>query len=159
MVTSSLDVHVARTVRKLATKVSTTLTKKKQVKKVCFTNETVDLSGLGLYGKTEICLIEAHGGTQKSNKIHFRLDSGASLHVCSRKELMTNLRRLKEPLVVGTLSGFVLVNYIGNFVGLTETVLSVRLTNIAFDENLNQNMIVSTRLLADKGWSTKLLKD
>eukprot|EP00924_Labyrinthula_sp_SR-Ha-C_P015412 snap_masked-scaffold_71-processed-gene-0.23-mRNA-1 protein AED:1.00 eAED:1.00 QI:0/-1/0/0/-1/1/1/0/72 len=72
---------------------------------------------------------------------------------------MTNLRCLKEPLVVETLSGFVLVNYIEDFVGLTETGLSVRLTNVAFDENLNQNMIVSTGLLADKGWSTKFVKD
>eukprot|EP00924_Labyrinthula_sp_SR-Ha-C_P003340 snap_masked-scaffold_15-processed-gene-6.8-mRNA-1 protein AED:1.00 eAED:1.00 QI:0/-1/0/0/-1/1/1/0/411 len=133
--------------------------KKEQVKKVCSTKETVDLSGLGLYEKREICLIGAHGGTQKSNEIHFCLDSGASLHVCSRQELLTNLRRLKEPLVVETLSGFVLVNYIGDFVGLTETGLSVRLTNVTFDENLNQNMIVSTGLLADKDWSTKFVKD
>eukprot|EP00924_Labyrinthula_sp_SR-Ha-C_P001323 snap_masked-scaffold_7-processed-gene-19.63-mRNA-1 protein AED:1.00 eAED:1.00 QI:0/-1/0/0/-1/1/1/0/72 len=72
---------------------------------------------------------------------------------------MTNLRRLKEPLVVETLSGFVLVNYIGDFVGLTETGLSVRHKNVAFDENLNQNMVVSTGLLADKGWSTMFVKD
>eukprot|EP00924_Labyrinthula_sp_SR-Ha-C_P011818 augustus_masked-scaffold_88-processed-gene-0.52-mRNA-1 protein AED:1.00 eAED:1.00 QI:0/0/0/0/1/1/2/0/550 len=72
---------------------------------------------------------------------------------------MTNLKLLKEPPVVETLPGFVLVNYIGDFLGLAETGLSFRITNVAFDENLNHSVISSIGLLADTGCSNKFMKD
>lgn len=93
-----------------------------------------------------------------SKSVRFCLDSAATMHCCSDKSIMQNLKQIKKPFVVETLNSTVKVEEVGEVHGNLTNGTKVILKNVAYDAKIKESFVFSTAVITNKKWQVNLTK-
>ena len=71
--------------------------------------------------------------------MHWLIDCGASAHASGSKNILSNVRKVKEPSVIETLTNFVLIETEGDFHGKLPSGVPISLENVSYDASFKDS--------------------
>ncbi len=89
---------------------------------------------------------------ERTSSFEVCIDSGASIHCCGNKTLMSNVVKRKTPLEIEGLKGTIKSHFVGEIMGILDNGEGFKITDVAFVPNLSEDVIVSMSQLDKKGW-------